>query len=56
MAENIGLPLNLQKVAPKLVKERVRGVAELLNIAEYLERYPAELSGGHNNVLVLRAP
>jgi len=24
----------------------VRGVAELLNIAEYLEKYPAELSGG----------
>ncbi|MBX4172258.1 ABC transporter ATP-binding protein [Weissella viridescens] len=46
VAENIGLPLNLQKVAPKLVKERVRGVAELLNIAEYLEKYPAELSGG----------
>ncbi|RRG17768.1 ABC transporter ATP-binding protein [Weissella viridescens] len=46
VAENIGLPLNLQNVAPKLIKERVRGVAELLNIADYLGKYPAELSGG----------
>lgn len=46
VAENIALPLNLQKKAPKLTQERVQVVSELLNIQELRHKYPAELSGG----------
>lgn len=44
--ENISLPLTLQKVSPKKVKDAVQKVAELLHIESYLNKYPTELSGG----------
>ncbi|MBM7617341.1 putative ABC transport system ATP-binding protein [Weissella uvarum] len=46
VAENIGLPLNLQKVPTKLTRERVQKVSALLNIQDLLKKYPAQLSGG----------
>ncbi|WP_022791079.1 ABC transporter ATP-binding protein [Weissella halotolerans] len=46
VAENIGLPLMLQKEPVPLLQERTQLVAELLNISDYLSKYPAELSGG----------
>lgn len=44
--ENISLPLTLQKVSPKKVKNAVQKVAQLLHIESYLNKYPTELSGG----------
>ncbi|WEA53399.1 ABC transporter ATP-binding protein [Weissella paramesenteroides] len=44
--ENISLPLTLQKVSPKKVKDAVQKVAQLLHIESYLNKYPTELSGG----------
>ena len=46
VAANIGFPLRISKV-PKAEREgRVREVAELLGLTEYLERKPGQLSGG----------
>ena len=46
VAANIGFPLKIAKV-PKAERERrVREVAELLGLTEYLERKPGQLSGG----------
>lgn len=44
--ENIALPLMLQKQRPADIKQRVQEVATMLNISEYLKKYPSELSGG----------
>lgn len=44
--ENIALPLMLQKQRPAEIKKRVQEVATMLNISEYLKKYPSELSGG----------
>lgn len=44
--ENISLPLTLQKVSPKKVKDAVQKVAQLLHIESYFNKYPTELSGG----------
>ena len=46
VAANIGFPLRIAKV-PKAEREgRVREVADLLGLTEYLERKPGQLSGG----------
>ena len=46
VAANIGFPLRISKV-PKAEREgRVREVADLLGLTEYLERKPGQLSGG----------
>jgi multiple sugar transport system ATP-binding protein len=46
VAANIGFPLKLAKV-PKAEREaRVRDVADLLELTEFLERKPGQLSGG----------
>jgi len=44
--ENIALPLMLQKERPAMTKKRVNEVATMLNIPEFLQKYPSELSGG----------
>jgi len=44
--DNIAFPLKLRKVPKDEVKERVKRVAELLQIGELLDRKPKELSGG----------
>lgn len=44
--ENISLPLTLQKVGAKKIKQAVKKVAQMLHIEEYLNKYPSELSGG----------
>ncbi len=54
--ENIAFGLRMQRLPDKEVKERVRSAAELLQISELLERYPAQLSGGQRQrVAVARA-
>ena len=44
--ENIGFPLKLRKVDKATIRKRVKEVAEILDISEYLDRKPKELSGG----------
>ena len=44
--ENMGFSLKLRKADQKVVDERVRKAAEILNLKEYLNRYPRQLSGG----------
>jgi multiple sugar transport system ATP-binding protein len=46
VADNIGFPLRMQRVAKQDTKARVGDVAELLGIGELLKRKPRELSGG----------
>jgi multiple sugar transport system ATP-binding protein len=46
VADNMGFSLKLRKADPKLTAERVAGAAKILNLTDYLHRYPRELSGG----------
>lgn len=55
--ENIASPLRVSgKVKKKEIDQRVRAVAEQLQISEYLKRHPHELSGGQQQrVAIARA-
>ena len=44
--ENIALALTIQKVKPHEIEERVKTVAEKLEITEILKKYPYQISGG----------
>ncbi len=44
--ENIALALTIIKVSPKEIDNRVKKVAEILNITEVLNKYPYQMSGG----------
>jgi multiple sugar transport system ATP-binding protein len=46
VAENIGFPLKIARVKKAVREARVREVAKLLGLEEYLERKPGQLSGG----------
>lgn len=46
LGENIALPLVLSRMPAKQIKERLARVAAQLGIAEILEKYPYEVSGG----------
>ncbi|MGB8858004.1 MAG: sn-glycerol-3-phosphate ABC transporter ATP-binding protein UgpC [Ilumatobacteraceae bacterium] len=46
VAENIGFPLTVKKMAKAEIDERVREAAKLLDLEEFLDRKPAKLSGG----------
>jgi multiple sugar transport system ATP-binding protein len=46
VAQNIGFPLKLAKVRKSEREKRVREVAVMLGLEEYLHRKPAQLSGG----------
>jgi multiple sugar transport system ATP-binding protein len=54
--ENIAFGLRMKKVPGSEVKRRVDSAAELLHIADLLERHPAQVSGGQRQrVAVARA-
>jgi glycerol transport system ATP-binding protein len=44
--ENIASPLQLAKISASEITRRVKQVAEMLHIGEFLQRLPLELSGG----------
>ena len=44
--ENIALALTIQKVKPKEIDSRVKEIAQKLDIAEILNKYPYQISGG----------
>jgi multiple sugar transport system ATP-binding protein len=46
VAANIGFPLRIAGVRKKVREQRVREIAKLLGLEEYLERKPSQLSGG----------
>ena len=46
VADNIGFPLKLRKIAKKERQEQVYQAAEILELTEQLEKKPAQLSGG----------
>jgi multiple sugar transport system ATP-binding protein len=46
VADNIAFPLKVAKVAKSERRRRVREVADMLGLTEYLERKPGQLSGG----------
>jgi len=46
VAENIGFSLSLKKVPEAEIRKQVQGVAEILQLTDYLNRRPAALSGG----------
>lgn len=45
-SENIAVPLSLQGVKAKEIKEGVDQIAQRLSISDILNKYPAEISGG----------
>jgi len=54
--DNIAFGLKIKKVPMEEIRRRVREVAELLQIADLLDRYPHQLSGGQRQrVAVARA-
>ena len=54
VAENIGFPLKLRKVAPEKIASRVGEMIALMQLKpEYLSRYPRELSGGEQQRVAL---
>ena len=46
VAQNIGFSLSLKKVPETEIRKQVEGVAEILQLTDYLDRRPAALSGG----------
>jgi multiple sugar transport system ATP-binding protein len=44
--DNMAFSLKLAKVDRATIKEKVQRAAEILNLTEYLDRYPRQLSGG----------
>ncbi|MEM0345132.1 MAG: ABC transporter ATP-binding protein [Thermofilaceae archaeon] len=54
--ENIAMPLRIRKLPESEIAERVKRVAEILQIDHLLDRYPFQLSGGERQrVAVARA-
>ncbi len=44
--DNMAFSLQLAKVSPSEIADRVKRAAAILNLEEFLERYPRQLSGG----------
>ncbi|HEU5433564.1 MAG TPA: ATP-binding cassette domain-containing protein, partial [Thermomicrobiales bacterium] len=53
VADNIGFTLRLRKRPKAEIRERVRAVADLLELTPYLDRLPRELSGGQQQRVAL---
>lgn len=45
-SENIAVPLSLQGVRAKKIKQLIQQVANRLSISQILDKYPSEISGG----------
>ena len=53
IAENIGYPLKVRKIARAEIDQRVKRVADMLEIGVLLKRRPRELSGGERQRVAL---
>ncbi len=49
LEENIGLALSLNHADPHSVQQRVRAIAEELEIGEILDKFPYQVSGGKSS-------
>jgi multiple sugar transport system ATP-binding protein len=59
--ENMCFALKLAKVDPKVIEDKVKRAADILNLTPYLQRTPKELSGGQRQRVaigraIVRAP
>jgi len=53
VAENLAFGLQMRKVAPTMIRERVEKVARSLDISHLLDRKPKQLSGGQQQRVAL---
>ncbi len=53
LEKNLGFPLRVSRVARSQIKSQVRGVAEMLGLADKLKAKPAHLSGGQRQRVAL---
>ncbi len=51
--ENISFGLKMRKVDKKIIEEKVKVAAEILNLTPYLDRKPKQLSGGQRQRVAL---
>jgi iron(III) transport system ATP-binding protein len=51
--QNLAFPLKVRKVKRRALAERVREVLELVDMAQYEQRYPHQLSGGQQQRVAL---
>ncbi len=51
--ENIAFPLKMKKMSKEEIDRTVKDVAKLVNIYEFLDRYPRQLSGGQRQRVAL---
>ena len=51
--DNIAFGLKMRKIDKKVIDEKVREVAEILDLTQYLERKPKQLSGGQRQRVAL---
>jgi multiple sugar transport system ATP-binding protein len=54
--DNMAFSLKLAKIDSATIKQKVERAADILNLTEYLERYPRQLSGGSGSALPWGAP
>jgi putative ABC transport system ATP-binding protein len=55
-AENVGVPLRIQRISPALREDRVRLMLDLVGLSEHTRQRPGELSGGQQQrVAIARA-
>ena len=52
--ENIASPLRLAKIKESEITRRVKETADILQISQFLNRFPLELSGGQQQIYVPR--
>lgn len=50
---NLAFPLKISKVSKDEIEEKVKAIAEILNLTEYLNRKPKQLSGGQRQRVAL---
>src|SRR6476620_978651 len=53
VAENIGYPLKIRRIPRAEMNQRVREVADQVQLTPYLDRYPRQLSGGQRQRVAL---
>lgn len=56
LEENIGLALSLNHADPHSVQQRVRAIAEELEIGEILDKFPYQVSGGQKQRAACAGP
>ena len=54
LRDNIYLPLVLTGEDYREMEQKIRPIAQALKITELLDKFPYEVSGGQNNVLLLQ--